>query len=170
MNKQLIKITHTAETLKTIISDNVLLYWLIDVKAFTPTLKKVYPNLNVKIFFQGTAPIYTDEQNFLEKNHQRSIGWVRVVLITSDQKPMCFARVVVSDDILKKQFTSFQNLSNKPLGETIFLINQVLFEINFSIFIMIMRKHFLKCFPKYIIPVFMTMGGNLFFIMKQALF
>ena len=96
------------------------LYWLLTVQAFTPTLKKIYPALRIELLSEGSIPIYSDEKDLLKSDHSSDIAWVRTVLIWNHTQPMCFARVVVSNKMFETYQIDFQNLSNKPLGETLF--------------------------------------------------
>ena len=145
------------------LNDANLLHWLINVKAFTPELKQHVQSVQLKVLSQTRAPFYDDELELLTRSHTKPEGLVRIVMIYADNKPVCFARVAISDDILTKQLRDFDELSNKPIGETLFFNSPDAYRDQFQYFRTDAAKQFMSNLPEDLQKQFCTYGRSSIF-------
>lgn len=153
----------TADELQQSVDDDNLVYWLTEVKAFTPELKQHVKALHVEVLSQEKMALYEDELELLAQSHRHDEGLVRTVVIYADEQPVCFARVVVSDDIREKQFKDFDELKNKPLGETLFFNSPDAYRNNFQFFRVGAAEQFTSALPTNLQDQFYTYGRSSIF-------
>lgn len=87
--------------------------WLLEYGSLTERIETKFGSVCVDILEEGACTLSEYDKKFF--NSKRVTGFVRKVILSAQNKPLIFAKTVVSG---KTQ--SIERLGNKPLGKVLF--------------------------------------------------
>ncbi|NHQ86655.1 chorismate lyase [Iodobacter sp. HSC-16F04] len=91
--------------------------WLTERGSLTAMLMAHFPDITVRVLFQGWQKAHQDEADILgPKSHIAC----REVLLQSGQTPLVYAHSITSGSALRKGFHLFGRTGSRPLGALLF--------------------------------------------------
>lgn len=90
--------------------------WLTERGSLTAMLMAHFPEISVKVLFQGWQKAHLDEAHEQEQGHIAC----REVLLQSQHTPLVYAHSITSAAALRKGFHLFGRTGSRPLGALLF--------------------------------------------------
>lgn len=93
--------------------------WMQKPYRLADALSQVCDNLSVKIASEGFKNILSSEKSALQLPGGLSQAYVRSVFLVGDNKPLCYARIVVPAETFQHYEQDFKALGTQFLGDTL---------------------------------------------------
>jgi len=95
--------------------------WLLHSKHISKDLRKHCRELKVDLKGQHQMHAYVDEYDYLQVVNE--VAWIREIFLNGDNVPLTYGRVVVPANTYQRYQHDFENLGDKPIGETLLYPN-----------------------------------------------